>query len=100
MPPAALGELAPDAKSPEELAAGIATGAAFTAPFNITGQPAISLPLHWNADGLPIGVLLVAAQDREDVLIRLASQLEEAAPWSARRPAEAPVRPAPVPSGR
>ncbi|WP_410599372.1 amidase [Amycolatopsis sp. lyj-90] len=99
-PTAALGELAPDAKSPEELAAGIATGAAFTAPFNITGQPAISLPLHWNADGLPIGVQLVAAQDREDVLIRLASQLEEAAPWSARRPAEAPVRPAPVPSGR
>ncbi|OXM52887.1 amidase [Amycolatopsis alba DSM 44262] len=85
-PPAALGDLAPDAKSPEELAAGIATGAAFTAPFNITGQPAISLPLHWNAEGLPIGVQLVAAQDREDVLIRLAAQLEEAAPWSARRP--------------
>jgi amidase len=51
------------------------------------GQPAISLPLHWNADGLPIGVQLVAAFGREDLLIRIASQLEAAAPWEAPRPA-------------
>jgi amidase len=60
---------------------------AFTGPFNMTGQPAISLPLHWNADGLPIGVQLVAAYGREDVLLRVAAQLEAAKPWVGRRPA-------------
>jgi amidase len=58
----------------------------FTAQFNITGQPAISLPMHWSAAGLPIGVQLVGGYGREDVLIRVASQLEAAHPWSARRP--------------
>jgi amidase len=56
----------------------------FTPAFNITGQPAISLPLHWNGAGLPIGVQLVADYGREDVLIRLAAQLEEAQPWKDR----------------
>jgi amidase len=58
----------------------------FTAQFNVTGQPAISLPLFWNADGLPIGVQLVAAFGREDVLVRVAAQLEAAQPWADRRP--------------
>jgi amidase len=60
--------------------------AAFTLPFNLSGQPAISLPLHWNTAGLPIGVQLVAAYGREDVLVRIAAELETAAPWAARRP--------------
>jgi amidase len=60
--------------------------AEFTAAFNGTGQPAISLPLHWSEAGLPIGVQLVADMGREDMLFRVASQLEEAAPWAERRP--------------
>ncbi|MGH7823368.1 MAG: amidase family protein, partial [Candidatus Binatia bacterium] len=59
---------------------------AFTAIFNVTGQPAISLPLHWSAEGLPIGVQLVAAFGREDLLIRAAAELEQALAWSGRRP--------------
>jgi len=58
----------------------------FTAAFNATGQPAISLPLHWSEDGLPIGVQLVTPLGREDVLLRVASQLEQAIPWADRRP--------------
>jgi amidase len=60
--------------------------AAFTAGFNATGQPAISLPLHWSEAGLPIGVQLVADMGREDLLLRVAAQLEEAVPWAERRP--------------
>jgi amidase len=58
----------------------------FTPIANITGQPAISLPLSWNADGLPVGVQLIAEYGREDVLLRVAAQLEAAQPWSGRRP--------------
>ena len=59
----------------------------FTAQINVTGQPAISLPLHVSADGLPVGVQLIAGFGREDLLVRVASQLEAAAPWANRRPA-------------
>jgi amidase len=58
----------------------------YTAQFNVTGQPAISLPLHWSADGLPVGVQLVAAYGREDLLIRVAAQLEQSTPWADRHP--------------
>ncbi|MER6170653.1 amidase [Streptosporangium sp. NPDC001681] len=54
---------------------------AFTSPINATGQPAISLPLHRTADGLPVGVQLVAAAGREDLLIRVAAQIEEERPF-------------------
>ncbi len=86
-PPLPLGSFDPGAIDP--VLAGIRASqfAAFTLPFNMTGQPAISLPLHWNEAGLPIGVQLVAPYGGEDVLVRIAAQLEEAAPWSARRPA-------------
>ena len=58
----------------------------FTPAFNMSGQPAISLPLHWNDQGLPIGVQLVAAYGREDVLVRVGAQLEAAQPWAHRHP--------------
>ena len=60
--------------------------AAFTAAFNMTGQPAMSLPLHWTPDGLPIGVMLVGAMFAEEKLIRLSAQLEQAHPWHDRKP--------------
>jgi amidase len=60
--------------------------AAFTPPFNMSGQPAISLPLHRSAEDLPVGIQLVAGYGREDVLIRVAAQLESAHPWESRRP--------------
>jgi amidase len=58
----------------------------FTPAFNVTGQPGISLPLHWTQEGLPVGVHLVAAYAREELLIRVAAQVESAAPWAGRRP--------------
>jgi amidase len=59
----------------------------FTAPYNLTGQPAITLPLHWTEDDLPIGVQLVGRQGDEATLIALAAQLEAARPWRQRTPA-------------
>ena len=58
----------------------------FTPLFNATGQPAISLPLYWSDDGLPIGVQLAARYGEEATLVRLAAALEEARPWAERTP--------------
>jgi amidase len=74
------------AAGPEAEGRRIASFIPYTAQFNMTGQPAVSLPLHWTPDDLPVGVQLVAGYGREDILVRLASQLEQAAPWADRRP--------------
>jgi len=85
-PPVPLGVLAPTNSDPS-VGVRMATLVTFAIPFDVTGQPAISLPLHWTPEGLPIGVQLVAAYGREDVLLRLSAQLEQAAPWKDRHPA-------------
>jgi amidase len=85
-PPPLLGQFAATPQSPLQGWIRSAPFVCFTQPFNITGQPAISLPLHAAAGGLPIGVQLVAAYGREDLLFRVAAQLEAAQPWSGRRP--------------
>ena len=84
-PPPRIGALGPDSGF-ESRFEQVSALAAFTMPFNITGQPAVSLPLHWNDEGLPIGVQFAAAYGREDVLLRLAAQLEAAQPWADRHP--------------
>ena len=58
----------------------------FTPICNVTGQPAVSLPLYWNDDGLPIGAHFVGRFGDEAILFRLAAQLEQARPWADRRP--------------
>jgi amidase len=77
-PPVRIGEHDAVDGNPMAPMARAAEFVAFTPPFNTSGQPAISLPTHVNSDGLPIGVQLVADYGREDLLIRIASQLEAA----------------------
>ena len=69
-----------------EAIARLAEYTGFTLIANASGQPGISLPLHWNDDNLPIGVQLLGRYGDEATLIRMAAQLEEARPWSERRP--------------
>ena len=83
-PPPELGWFT--AAGQEEESRRISSFIPYTSQFNMTGQPAVSLPLHWTPDDLPVGVQLVAAYGREDLLVRVSSQLEQAAPWHDRRP--------------
>ena len=59
---------------------------AFTSLYSVTGQPSMSVPLHWSTDGLPIGVMFTTKFGDEATLFRLAAQLEKACPWFDRIP--------------
>ncbi len=86
-PPPEIGHLTSTPDEPLRAFMRAAPYGAFTLPFNMSGQPAISLPAHWTPEGLPIGAQLVAPFAREDLLLRVAAQIEQAAPWASRRPA-------------
>lgn len=81
--PPSVGALRDDADPAADFGAQIAF-TPFTGPWNIAGLPAISLPLHWSADGLPIGMMLGAPHGAEGPLLALAAQLEAAQPWAVR----------------
>jgi amidase len=57
----------------------------WTSAWNVTGMPAVSLPLHWTPDGLPVGVMLAARPAEEELLLSLSAQIEAAAPWVDRK---------------
>jgi len=87
-PPHRLGEvsmMSPDLEAYDHLVGG---DSAFTSPFNASGNPAMSVPLHWSTDGLPVGVQFVAPVGEEPMLFRVAAQLEAAQPWANCRPAQ------------
>jgi len=81
LPPVPLGTFDMNEKDPIKSFAPLIDYVPFTAMQNVTGQPAINLPLYWNAQDLPIGVQFVGRLGDEETLLRLAAQLEQAAPW-------------------
>ena len=82
-PPLKLGTINVDEQDVQKAFEPILGYVPFTAMQNATGQPAINLPLHWNKDNLPIGVQFVARSGDEMTLLRLAAEIERAAPWAA-----------------
>ncbi len=94
-PPAKIGRFTHDREDFEAYRmgpGGVFEYSPFTAAFNATGQPAISLPLYWSGDGLPIGVQLAAPFGHDERLIALSAALELAQPWFDRRPPPVPAR--------
>jgi len=85
-PPAELGKLSLSNPNVQEFVACLADSTAFTQLLNASGHPSASIPLHWNAAGLPIGSQLTGRFGDEATLFRLAAELEGAQPWFDRRP--------------
>lgn len=85
-PPVPLGHFRMTTDDPGAEGPKLARATMFTSVFNASGNPAASLPLHWTADGLPVGVQIVGRYGDEATLFRLAAQFEAAQPWFRRRP--------------
>ena len=84
--PLPLGAIANNPDHPMEAVERALRFIPFTPPYNMSGQPAINVPVEWTDAGMPVGVQLVAAYGREDLLLQVASQLEVAQPWAHRTP--------------
>ena len=85
MPPVEVGALRDDADPARDFARQKAF-TPWTSAWNVTGMPAVSLPLHVTEDGLPVGVMIAARPAEEELLLSLSAQVEAAAPWVDRRP--------------
>jgi amidase len=86
LPPTAGAILEAQLAAPDQPVLDVVASVAFTAFGNVSGLPAVSLPLHWTEQGLPVGVQLLAGPFLDGPLLALASQLEAASPWAQRRP--------------